>query len=81
MPAREVRRRPIAHHVIDEHERLSLAHVHTDYDRRFSRNFETEIFICSKAHACPETVAFVGSDKASFVTGPSFSVDGGHTTG
>src|SRR5260370_3693733 len=38
-----------------------------------------------KRVAAPEEVAnsimFVGSDKASFVTGQSFSVDGGHTTG
>jgi hypothetical protein len=63
MPAREVRRRPIAHHVIDELECLSLAHVHTDHD-----DVSAGIILKQRCHllealADPETVAFVARTR------------------
>jgi NAD(P)-dependent dehydrogenase (short-subunit alcohol dehydrogenase family) len=64
--------------------------VETEMFDRFTGNDESvKNAIASlnilKRVAAPEEIAnaivIVGSDKASFVTGQSFSVDGGHTTG
>lgn len=59
------------------------------FDRFTKGSTEAKDFVKSltvlKRSAKPEEIAeailFVGSDKASFVTGQSFAVDGGHTTG
>lgn len=59
------------------------------FDRFTKGSTEAKDFVKSltvlKRSARPEEIAeailFVGSDKASFVTGQSFAVDGGHTTG